>query len=61
MSEQDTSEKTVARCPHCRSTNVYGMSRVVGYYSKIENWNKSKKAEFTDRQKGIYKISPVVQ
>jgi len=37
------------------------MSRVVGYYSKIENWNKSKKAEFTDRQKGIYRISPVVE
>jgi ribonucleoside-triphosphate reductase len=42
------------KCPHCGSTNVYGMSRVVGYFSKIENWNKSKKAELKRRQKGKY-------
>ncbi|RLG15523.1 MAG: hypothetical protein DRN71_01165 [Candidatus Nanohalarchaeota archaeon] len=54
--ETDTLETDVPRCPHCGSTNVYGISRVVGYYSKIDNWNKSKKAEFADRQKGTYKI-----
>lgn len=54
--EKEISETIVPRCPHCGSTNVYGMSRVVGYYSKIDNWNKSKKAEFKDRQKGNYKI-----
>jgi anaerobic ribonucleoside-triphosphate reductase len=43
-------------CPHCGSTNVYGMSRVVGYFSKINNWNASKKAEFKARQKGDYKV-----
>lgn len=43
-------------CPHCGSKNVYGISRVVGYYSKIENWNKSKIAELKDRQKGNYAI-----
>jgi hypothetical protein len=43
-------------CGHCKSENVYGMSRVVGYYSIIENWNESKLAELKDRQKGIYKI-----
>lgn len=32
-------------CPHCYSENVLGMSRVVGYFSIIENWNKSKQAE----------------
>jgi anaerobic ribonucleoside-triphosphate reductase len=48
--------QTIAKCSHCGSTNVYGMSRVVGYFSKIENWNGSKKAEFRSRQKGIYKI-----
>lgn len=32
------------------------MSRVVGYYSVIENWNDSKVAELNDRQKGNYKI-----
>jgi len=45
------------RCNNCGSTNTYGMSRVVGYYSIIENWNGSKQAEFVDRQKGDYKLS----
>jgi len=44
------------KCNNCGSTNVFGMSRVVGYYSIIENWNGSKQAEFQDRQKGSYKI-----
>ena len=44
------------RCKHCGSTNVYGISRVVGFFSKIEDWNKSKRAEFKDRQKGNYSI-----
>lgn len=43
-------------CKCCGSTNVIGMSRVVGYYSIIENWNDSKQAEFQDRQNGKYKI-----
>ena len=41
-------------CPYCHSENVYGISRVVGYFSVIDNWNKSKKAEFKERQKGNY-------
>ncbi|NHJ86206.1 MAG: hypothetical protein FK734_12140 [Asgard group archaeon] len=41
-------------CPYCDSDNVFGISRVVGYFSVIDNWNKSKKAEFTNRQKGKY-------
>lgn len=44
------------KCPVCGSFNVYGISRVVGYYSIIENWNESKQAEFKDRQKGDYRI-----
>lgn len=43
-------------CPKCQSTNIYGMSRVVGYYSIIENWNKGKIAEFVDRQNGNYGV-----
>jgi len=49
-------EHTTASCPHCGSSNVYGMSRVVGYFSKINNWNASKKAELQHRKKGNYKI-----
>ena len=32
------------------------MTRVVGYYSRIENWNKSKIGELRDRHKGDYAI-----
>lgn len=41
-------------CPVCNSDKVYGMSRVVGYFSIIENWNRSKKAELKRRQNGKY-------
>jgi len=47
----------VPKCKHCGSENVVGISRVVGYYSTINNWNPGKKVEFEDRQKGNYKIS----
>jgi len=46
----------MAKCEHCGSTNVYGISRVVGYFSRINNWNKSKQAEFKSRQKGDYAV-----
>jgi hypothetical protein len=32
------------------------MSRIVGYYSMVHNWNGSKKAELHDRQKGNYGV-----
>ncbi|HUT80840.1 MAG TPA: anaerobic ribonucleoside-triphosphate reductase [Candidatus Bathyarchaeia archaeon] len=41
-------------CAVCGSEDVYGISRVVGYFSVIENWNGSKKAELKRRQKGEY-------
>jgi ribonucleoside-triphosphate reductase len=52
-----------AKCKFCGSDNIYGISRVVGYYSIIggkkggkdfEGWIKSKQGEFKDRQKGNY-------
>ncbi len=42
---------------HIGSFDVYGMSRIVGYYSKIQNWNKSKLGELQDRQDGAKKGS----
>jgi anaerobic ribonucleoside-triphosphate reductase len=33
---------------------IIHMARVVGYYSRVENWNKSKLGELTDRHKGDY-------
>ena len=45
------------KCPKCGSTHVVGETRVVGYFSKIQNWNKSKRfGELLDRQRGSYSI-----
>lgn len=35
---------------------LHHMSRVVGYYSRVENWNQSKIGELKDRLKGNYTI-----
>ncbi len=44
-------------CLRCGSTDVYGETRVVGYFSKIENWNRSKQfGELLARQKGKYSL-----
>jgi ribonucleoside-triphosphate reductase len=51
-----TTKEEETTCPDCGSKNVYGISRVVGYFSRINNWNKSKTAEFRDRQKGDYRV-----
>ena len=38
-----------------REPNVLNhMTRIVGYYSRIENWNKSKIGELQDRKAGSY-------
>ena len=36
--------------------DVHQVSRIVGYFSRIQNWNKSKLSELKDRHKGDYKI-----
>jgi len=36
---------------------LIGMTRVVGYYSRVSNWNKSKIGELKDRQKGDYVLA----
>ena len=36
---------------------LYHMSRVVGYYSRVENWNQSKQGELKDRHKGDYAVA----
>lgn len=40
---------------------VYGVTRIVGYYSRVTNWNRSKIGELRDRQKGSYGVSSVAQ
>ena len=36
--------------------NVHHITRIVGYFSRVENWNKSKLGELKDRHKGDYKV-----
>lgn len=36
-----------------------GITRIVGYFSKTSNWNKSKIGELEDRRKGNYKIGGI--
>ena len=44
------------KCKHCESENVDLITRIVGYFSKISYWNKSKKEELKNRKKGNYKL-----
>lgn len=44
-----TSRGLKAQCPLCGSLKVYGVTRIVGYFSKIQTWNKSKVGELYDR------------
>jgi len=38
------------------TTRLYGVTRIVGYYSRISNWNKSKIGELHDRHMGRYSV-----
>jgi len=42
-------------CPYCGSDDVYGITRIVGYFSKITTWNKGKTGELRDRQRTALK------
>jgi ribonucleoside-triphosphate reductase len=44
-------------CGFCGSKDVYGMTRIVGYFSRIANWNKSKLGELKDRHRGNYSVA----
>ena len=44
-------------CTVCGSAHVESETRVVGYFSKINNWNKSKRhCELPARQRGVYAV-----
>jgi ribonucleoside-triphosphate reductase len=44
-----TSRGLKPQCPLCGSMDVYGVTRIVGYFSKVQTWNKSKVGELYDR------------
>jgi len=48
-------------CEKCGSEDVYGITRIVGYYSRVTNWNKSKLGELRDRHRGDYGVTSVPQ
>ncbi|HIE43972.1 MAG TPA: anaerobic ribonucleoside-triphosphate reductase [Candidatus Omnitrophica bacterium] len=48
-------------CDFCDSFDVYGITRIVGYFSRIANWNKSKIGELKDRRRGNYRINWKIQ
>jgi ribonucleoside-triphosphate reductase len=43
-------------CEWCHGDDVYGLTRIVGYFSRIKNWNKSKLGELRDRRNGNYHV-----
>ena len=58
---RDISRGLHDNCQRCGSTDVVGETRVVGYFSKVQNWNKSKRyGELLDRHKGFYNIETSV-
>ncbi len=46
-------------CDYCQSEKVYGITRIVGYFSRVSNWNKSKLGELRDRRQGNYSLSAI--
>ncbi len=44
------------KCGACSSLDVYSVTRIVGYFSRVNNWNPSKLAELADRQAGSYAL-----
>ena len=38
-------------CSYCNSSNIEGITRVTGFFSKVGSWNKGKLAELRDRHK----------
>ncbi len=49
------------KCKYCGSNSIYGVTRIVGYFSRVSNWNKSKIGELKDRKKGKYTISKTTE
>lgn len=40
---------------------LFGVTRIVGYYSRISNWNKSKIGELHNRHEGNYKLKNIAK
>jgi len=49
--------KVVSAVVHGRY--VKHVSRIVGYFSRVDNWNPSKRGELKDRQAGNYRVGAI--
>ena len=50
-------------CPYCGSTDIEGITRITGYFTKLSSWNKGKLGELRDRyrNRGWFASPPVPQ
>ncbi|OGC12830.1 anaerobic ribonucleoside-triphosphate reductase [candidate division WOR-1 bacterium RIFOXYC2_FULL_37_10] len=46
-----TSRGLKDHCPSCSSPNIEGITRITGYYSRIQGWNKGKTGELKERHR----------
>ena len=44
-----TARGLVESCPYCQSSDVDGITRITGYFTKVSSWNKGKIGELRDR------------
>jgi hypothetical protein len=53
----ENEKESLGMCPHCGGNDIYGVTRVVGYFAKIENMLPTKISEIKDRQRGNYDLT----
>jgi len=41
----------IDECSYCGSTDVEGITRITGYFTKISSWNKGKLGELRERMR----------
>ncbi len=51
-----TARGLLDECPYCGSTDLEGITRITGYFTKLSSWNKGKIGELRDRYRnqGIF-------
>ncbi len=58
VTDFDKAQEFVAVIQNNRASIVLnGITRIVGYYSRVNNWNKSKVGELRDRANGSYGLT----
>lgn len=58
VTDSDKAQEFIKVIKNDRASIVLnGVTRIVGYYSRVHNWNKSKVGELRDRAKGSYGLT----